>query len=124
MKTSSIEVLKTIPDFDDFMKLADEISQLMYTKLYLESEIKNKESDVFKVATTDSKYFQGGKPPATSYVENTYKYTGFDNELMPLRQELSKVVSELENRRIKLDVYKSMIDVWRTLSSSERSASL
>jgi len=118
------EVLKAIPDFEDFMKLSEEISKLMYKKMSLESEIKELESAVFRKVTKDTDFFQNGRPPSMSYIEQTYKYTGLSNELMPVRDDLAKVVSELERKKLQMDIYKSMIEVWRTLSSNQRSASV
>lgn len=122
MKGSPEEVLKALPDFEEFTKLAEEISALMYKKLSLDAQIKDGESNVFKVASTDERFFQGGKPPSSTAIDNTYKYPGLAGELIPLRQELAKVTSELEGKRLQMDVYKSFIEIWRTLCSNSRTA--
>jgi len=122
MKGSPDEVLKAIPDFEEFTKLAEEISALMYRKLYLEAQIKEGESNVFRVANTDEKYFQGGKPASVSFIDNTYKFPGLEHELIPMRTELARIASELEGKRLQLDVYKSFIEIWRTLCSNSRTA--
>lgn len=124
MKGTPEEVLKAIPDFTDFMALTTDISNLMYRKLSLEASIKEGESVVFKEATTNKEYFQNDKPPATSFIDNAYKYTGLNNELVPIRRELAEVISQLESKRLQLDIYKSMIEVWRTLCSNQRSTSI
>ena len=123
MKGTPDEVLKSIPDFDEFNKLAEEISALMLQKLSLEAKVKDGESNVFRVTSTDEKYFQGGKPPSVAYVENTYKYPGFDGGLMSIRNQLAQVTADLELKKLQMDVYKTMVDVWRTLSSNSRTAS-
>ena len=123
MKGTPEEVLKAIPDFEEFTKITDNISRLMYEKLSLDSKIKEGESLVFKRATTEEKYFQGGKPASSTYIDNTYKYAGLDGELIPLRQQLAKVISDLEGQRLLFDVYKTMIDVWRTMCSNQRTGS-
>jgi hypothetical protein len=124
MKNSVEDILKALPDFDELTKLTKEISSLMFTRLSLDAEIKSKESDVFFKATTDEKYFQGGKPPSSTYIDNTYKYPGFNGEILPLRIEMAKVTADLEGKKLLYDVYKTMIEVWRTMSSNQRSASL
>lgn len=124
MITKSSDMLKHIPDYDMFMGISAEISELSYRKLKLEAQIKSKEAENFRIVSTDEKYFQGGKPPSATYIENAYKYTGIDNELVPLRLELAEVTSRLEEKRLQFDVYKTMVDIWRTLSSSERSSTL
>jgi hypothetical protein len=124
MKGTPEEVLKAIPDFEDFTRLAEEISALMYKKLSLDASIKDGESNVFKVAGTDDRFFQGGKPPSSTAIDNTYKYPGLHGELLPLRQELAKVTADLEGKKLQYDVYKQMVEIWRTLCSNQRSASI
>jgi hypothetical protein len=96
----------------------------MYKKLSLDANIKAGEANVFKVTSTDVQYQQGGKPPAVSYVDNTYKFTGLTGELIPLRDDLAKVTSELEGKKLQMDIYKQMIEIWRTLCSNQRTSSL
>lgn len=120
MKTNSTEMLKSIPEFDEFTILTGEISGLMLRKMTLETKIKAGEANVFRRVSTEEQFFVGGKPPATTYIDNTFKFTGVDNELMPLRDELIVVIAGLEEKKLLMEVYKSMLDVWRTLSSSER----
>jgi len=124
MKGSPEDVLKAIPDFEEFTKLAEEISALMYKKLSLDSLIKEGESIVFKVVSTDEQFFQGGKPMSATAIENTYKHTGVGGELLPHRQELAKVTADLEGKRLQYDIYKQFIEVWRTLCSNQRSVSI
>lgn len=124
MKGTPEAVLKDIPDFEDFTKLTEEITSLQLRKLMLESKIKTGEANVFKEATTNEFYFQGGKPPAVSYIENTYKFTGLERELIPLREELAQVTAEFEGKKQQMDIYKTMIEVWRTLCSNQRVAGM
>lgn len=124
MKGTPEEVLKAIPDFDEFTLLSNEITELMYRKLSLEAQIKDGESNVFKVASTDEAYFQGGKAPSATYVENTYKFPGLQRELIPLRNDLAVVIAELEGKKSLMDIYKTMIEIWRTLCSNQRTAGM
>lgn len=124
MKGTVEEVLKAIPDFEDLMKLSKDISVLMYERMSIEAEIKSGESKVFETASTVETYFQNGKPPSSTYIDNTYKYRGLNGELYPLRLKLAGVVSQLEEKRLQMDIYKLMLDVWRTLSANQRSANI
>ena len=124
MKNNPEDVLKSIPDFEELMKLSAEISALLYKKLVLDTEIKEWESLVFKRATTEEQFFHGGKPPSSTYIDNTYKFPGLAGEILPLRKELAAAISDLEGKRLQMDVYKNMIEIWRTLSSNQRSTSL
>ena len=124
MKGSPEEVLKAIPDFEEFTKLAEEITALMYKKLSLDTQIKDGESIVFRVASTEERFFQGGKPPSSTAIDNTYKYPGLAGELLPLRQELAKATADLEGKKLQYDIYKQMVEIWRTLCSNQRTAGL
>jgi hypothetical protein len=124
MKGSPEEVLKAIPDFEEFTKLAEEITALMYKKLSLDTHIKHGESIVFRVASTEESFFQGGKPPSSTAIDNTYKYPGLAGELLPLRQELAKATADLEGKKLQYDIYKQMVEIWRTLCSNQRTAGL
>jgi hypothetical protein len=123
MNNNPDEVLKSIPDYDDLMKLTEEITGLMYKKLSLDAEIKIGEANVFRVTSTEPQYQQGGKAPAVSYVENTFKFSGLNGELVVLREELAKATAELEGKKMQMDIYKQMVEIWRTLCSNSRTAS-
>lgn len=124
MKASSAEILSKIPDFDEFMGLTSEISELLFRKLSLDARLKSAESENYRTASTKEEYFQNGKPPTSTFIENAYKYSGLNGELVPMRLELAEVTSQLEQKKLQLDIWKSMIEVWRSLSASERSSSI
>lgn len=124
MKATLADILKALPDFEDFTKLSDEISDLLYKKLVLEKDIKAGESEVFKRFATDSHLYFNDKPAPVSFVENAYKFSGLNGELLPLRNDLAQVTANLERARLRFDIYKQMMDMWRTLSANERSSSL
>lgn len=121
MKSNLEEILEKIPDFEQFLEVASEIRQASLNKMLLEKEIKAGEAKVFRKAMTDEQYQVNGKAPAVSYVDSAYKHTGLDGELLPLRESLIEATAELDELKLRLEVYKSMLDVWRTLSANERS---
>jgi len=124
MKSTLTDIMKALPDFDDLNRSADEIADLMYEKMITDNKIKAKEANVFKITSTDQAFFIGGKPAPVSYVENTYKFGGLGGEILQDRQRLAELVSALERAKMKLSLYKDMLDIWRTLSANERSSAL
>ena len=124
MNTNLTEILKSIPDFEDFLSLADEIGELSFKKMKLENIIKGKEAQVVTLVSIDSGYFVNGKPPSMAYIEATYRYTGVDGKLLEERNKLADITAMLEKRKLQLSVYKDMLDVWRTLSANSRSTSI
>jgi len=109
-----------LPDIERMFSLIDEISELSFNKIRLELEIKVSEAEIVKEATANDKYYVGGKPPSMSYIESTWKVTGFENELVKLRNELAKVGTDLENSKLKFYFYRDLIDLYRTQSANER----
>jgi len=120
MQSDIKEVLSKIPEFSDFIALADTIRDLSYKRLLLEKKIKDVESQIFREAVSNETYQINGKAPAVSFIESAYKQSGFDGELVEPREELAKVTSDLEHAKLTLDIYKMMLEVWRTLSANER----
>lgn len=120
MKASIKEVVEKLPDFEDFLELTDYVRDLSFSKMSLDVEIKSKEAEIFRTAVSDEKYFVNGKPPSATYINSAYSHTGFEGELLPLRNELAQVSSDLEAGKAKMEVYRNMLDVFRTLSANER----
>lgn len=113
-----------IPDFEDMVRTAEKIGELIDKKLSLEVKIKDLESKIVLIATTDSKYMQNGKPPSMSFIESTYKYTGLNGELIEDRLAFASTVSELEKEKLLFDIMRMQIDLYRTESANQRKASL
>jgi hypothetical protein len=121
---NSKQILDKLPDYNDLMSLTEEIASTSSKKLYLENKIKAMESEVVLRVTKEPEFFQGGKPPSMSFIESTYKFTGINQEILPLREQLAEVISKLDSLKIKMDVFKQLIEIWRTLSANERSSGL
>ncbi len=120
MKANLKEILESIPDYEDFMKLAGEIGQLSFEKMRLENQIKTKEAETFRAAMTPRN--PGDKVPSVSFVENAYLHTGFDGQLTALRDGYAYLCGELDKKRIQLSIYKDMIGLFQTVSANERAS--
>lgn len=124
MKADLKEVLTSLPDFEDFLKLAADIREASVNKLTIEKNIKKIEADIVREVTNNPDYFLGGKAPSFNYIDATYKYTGLDGELLPLRSNLIEATALLDELRLRMDIYKNLLEIWRTLSANERASSL
>ena len=120
MKSNLKDIIESIPDFEDFLKLGEQIGQLSFEKLRMENQIKSKESETFKKAMAIPN--GEGKFPSASFVTNSYLHTGLDGELVGLRDGLAFLTSELDKKRIQLAIYRDMLEVFRTISANERSS--
>lgn len=109
-----------LPDFDEMMDLVEKITDLSKKKTLLEIRIKVEEANVTKTMTEDEKYYVKGKPPTQTYIDNSLKHTGFDGEILEMRNELAEVSADLERAKKMFELSKLIIDVWRTESANER----
>lgn len=121
MKANLKDIIDVIPDFDDLVKIVDEIQKLSFEKLRLENLIKAAESETFKQAM--SKPLENGKFPSSSFVSNAYLHTGLDGELIQQREELAGIASKLERKKLLLSLYRDMMEMFRTVSANERTSS-
>jgi hypothetical protein len=115
---------KLLPDFEDMLKLVDEIKNLQFQKTLMDLDIKNKIADIYLTTSTDTTYYVGGKPPSVSFVKVTYEQVGLKKELIPIRNNLAELTAELRKLENKLAILRDMIDVWRTLSANERATTI
>jgi len=122
MKTSVKDILESIPDFEDFIKLAEEIGELSFNKMQLENKIKAQESVIFTKAINE--FVIDGKRPSVSHIERAYLHTGISGELLEERAKLALITSQLEKKKIQLSIYRDMLEVFRTLSANERSQNI
>src|SRR5687768_2253763 len=100
METNSKKLLEGIPDFREFMELAEEIRKLSFEKMMIEKTIREAEADTFRTVMTNPKYFVNGKAVPVSYYDNAFKHSGLGGELLGYRQDLAEVVSTLESKRM------------------------
>jgi hypothetical protein len=118
--------MKTValPDFNDMIGYANQISDLLKRKLMLEAEISFGEAEVTKWAMSTFKV--NDKPPSMEYIKNTFLVVGMEGlaDLKEKRLELVEILPELERAKLMLQIYRDMLDVYRTESANERAASL
>lgn len=120
MQTNAKKILEALPDFQDFMDLAERIKELYVTRMKLENEIKSSESKVFREVMSNPEYFVNGKPVPVSYFENSYKHRGLTGEVLDVRNELAEVVAELERARNQFEIYNRMLEMHKTLAYQEK----
>lgn len=120
MNTNLQDIAKSLPDFEDFVKLANEIGELSFRRMKLENEIKARESAIVAKAMSEMAYLVNGKTPSMALIESTYKYTGFNGELVDERLKLADITALLEKKKLLLSIYRDMLEVFRTVSANER----
>lgn len=119
MKANLEHILKSIPDYEDFLQLASEIGELSFSKMQLETQIKVMEAETFKAAMKQP--LENGKLPSASFVTNAYIHTGLNGEIVEYRLKYADISSRLEKKKIMLSIYRDMLEVFRTVSANERS---
>lgn len=120
METNSKKILAALPDWEDFMALAEEIKVLYIKRMKLENLIKSVESENFKAVMSLSLYFVNGKPVPVSFYENAYKHNGLDNNLVQAREELAETVALLDQKRNQFEIYNRMLEMHKTIVYQEK----
>lgn len=107
-----------LPDFNDMIKIAEQIYNLSQKRAELDIKIKIGETLAVKNGMETIKI--DGKKPSISYLETTVKVTGMGNELIEMRKEYADLTNKILYLKELLELYKLQIEVWRTLSANER----
>ena len=113
-----------LPDFNDMFALVRKIKELTFEKMKLDLQLDYMKADITLVATNDPKYFQKDKAPSMSFLESTYLTTGFEGELIPIKTRLVEIVSDLEEAKMTMQVYRDIISLYQTESANMRAATM
>jgi len=111
-----------IPDFEDMINVSERIRELSLEKVKLELSIDDSFAKTVVQLTTNPEYYINNKPPSMVFIKSTYGFSGLDGKLYELRVQLGTAEVELEYLKNKLNIYRDMIDVWRTISANKRAS--
>lgn len=109
-----------LPDFDDMVSLAEEIKLLSVAKAVSTTKLDEEIAGVILKVKKDESYYENGKPPAMSLIDKTYAITGLNGELLSLRITIAEISADLASKKLLFQLYRDMIDVWRTESANKR----
>ncbi|KKN45704.1 hypothetical protein LCGC14_0680220 [marine sediment metagenome] len=117
----------SLPDFDEMLALSDEIGTQATTLGLLKAELKGLISIITReVMSNQNHWITKTKPPAMNYIETTFHRDGYDEftstKLNALRVSISEVDGRLEMLKLKFQVYRYQIDVWKADQYAKRSA--
>jgi len=115
-----------LPDFDDLIGLAEEIGARKTRLLINKAKLEQEHALITEVVSSDSTYYVGGKPPSMAYIKSNYHVLGINteggNRIQELRNSIAEDEGSLKEKELLFDVYRDMIDVWRTESANKRGA--
>ena len=113
-----------LPDFDDMIGITSEIGTLKRTVAVDKVQLSRLQAYITEMATTDPTYYVSDKPPSMAYIKANYHVLGLTTEqreeLEVLHARLAENEGRLRELEMVFDVYRSMIDVWRTESANLR----
>lgn len=113
-----------LPDFDQLITLAEEIGvakkRLLLNKVLLDRE----HASITQIVTSDVTYYVSSKPPSMAYIKSNYHVLGIDKEsredIEALQNQIAEDEGTLKEKELLFEVYRGMIDVWRTESANKR----
>lgn len=113
-----------LPDFDDMIGITAEIGGLKRTIAVDKAKLNRLQAYITELATTDSTYYVSDKPPSMAFIKANYHVLGLTKdqgeELEVLHSRLAENEGRLRELELLFDVYRAMIDVWRTESANLR----
>jgi len=112
--------LVDLPDFEKVQKLVEEIYLLSVEISKLKLELKFNEAEIISTLTNNPDYFIHGKPMSMTQIQATYALTGLHNELNEKREKLLMLENKLNYKEKQYELYKLLVDLWRTQSANER----
>ncbi|MEM4134560.1 MAG: hypothetical protein QXV73_05125 [Candidatus Micrarchaeia archaeon] len=108
--------LVDLPDIQEIEKVIDEIYRISKEIARLKLEIKVLEAKtILELVNTSD-----GKAPSMNFIQSTFAVTGKNDELIELRAKLASLETKLKYYENKYDMYKMIVDIWRTQSANER----
>ena len=110
------------PDFEEMMGVAEEILSCSKTKLLLELDIELREAESIKLIMKSPEYHIKGKTPSMDYIKRCLLVPGLNNELKDLRKNLIDITVRLDRAKLKYDIMKDMLNLYRTESANSRVA--
>jgi hypothetical protein len=115
-----------LPDFDDLVSLAQEIGKLKTELMKHKSRLEELKARITFTVTSEAAYFVSGKVPSMAHIEALYHVVGYDEEcrlkLFALKESIANEEGLLREKELTFQVYRDMIDVWRTESANKRGA--
>lgn len=120
---------KQLPDFDMMITLANEIGNLKKVILLNKGKLDVKTAQITQDVLSDEKFWgKDKKQPSMVSIEKTYLIVGRNEEemveLATLRSEIARDEGLAKQKDLLFQVYRDMIDVWRTESANKRGAYL
>lgn len=118
--------IDNLPDFDELIALTGEIGGLKTTLMVDKASLSRLEAEITERVTKLPQYHVGGKAPSMAYIKSHYHILGCDDETCGELDKLKSIIAENEGKLREKDllfqVYRDMIDVWRTESANKRGA--
>ena len=115
-----------LPDFDDLIELAKEIGRIKTGLEMDKNRLDMLLAEITDVVSSNDVYFINDKPPSMAYITANYHSVGYDDitkqQIENLRNNIATNAGLLREKEIIMDIYRDMIDVWRTQSANERNA--
>ena len=115
-----------LPDFDDMIALAEEIGQSKTQLMLDKTELEKLKAIITGKVTTEPEYYISGKPPSMAYIKSNYHVLGINtktkDKLSVLLTAIANNEGELKRKELLFDVFRAMIDIWRTRSANKRGA--
>lgn len=113
-----------LPDFDDLIALTSKIGKTKTRLLVNKATLEQEHALITELVSSDATYYIGSKPPSMAYIKSNFHVLGINKKsgerIKNLRLTIAEDEGSLRENELLFDVYRDMIDVWRTESANKR----
>lgn len=111
------------PDINDLYACAADVTRLTLELELKEIDLAEAVSELAEDYTTNpNKFKPTGKPHSMAYLEKTVLLTGENGEIATIRRDIAELKSNLLGEKMRMDVMKMDIDLYRTQAANKRKA--
>jgi len=110
------------PAFDEMFDVIQKITDLDLEVSAWKIKKEMLEAEVMLEATLTDKHLVKGKTPSVTFIDRSWKLTGFNGEITETKIKLAEASSKLDEEKRKFEILKMMFDMWRTQSANERTS--
>jgi hypothetical protein len=115
---------KELPDFEEMLAISQEVGRLTTNVAIYKNAIKALQGEVTRKVIMDERFWPGKKPPAFNYIQATFHQLGYDEEtrkaMVELTNSLAHTEGSLEELKMKFQVFRDQIDVWKVKQYNKR----
>jgi hypothetical protein len=115
---------KYVPDLDAYTDAWVELAKATTEEAILKLQLEEAQAKIFVECMTKPEYKLNGRPPAISFIENSWAKVGHTKEMeatiSDLRRQLISVNERIDSAKATLKIEEMKLNLYQTMSANSR----